>query len=983
MLAPMTALAAAAPADPPAGGVTTDAQIQTAAENYCKGDVVAAPRNDRGNVFKHPVTACRNGYVAGFKQSPSKDATCGNEASSNNQGDKQICEKAWDYGRSVGPHIRDTASTTTIQDAANQSCGDNIQLSRFGTAAREGTGPEICRAGYKAGYANSPSKGAACGKYNSTGNNTNRSICEDGYDKGKDAGNAVDPSQLEGGSDGSSDTTASKTAAGGDTATSEKHLDCEVQWSNPLTWVLCPIIDILSNIIQAVNKLIDDELNVNTDAIYDKGKTSAAYKDAWRSFRDIALGFLVIVGLVIVISQALGMDILDAYTVRKTLPRLLIAAIGITLSWPLMEFLIRLSNNLGFGVQHLIYAPFNRLNLEINFSFGGDFLNLIFGSVFTGAAVVGGIAAWIGTGGIGILMAYLGTAALALGIAIVVLIVRQIAIIFLMLVAPLAIIAFVLPNTHKYYKIWWESFSKALLMFPIIAGFIAVGRVFAAVALTADGNAVTTPVNNIVGFGAYFAPYFMIPLTFRFAGGALGGIGGFVNDRGKGGFDRLKNYRGEQRKQRIQAAKTSGLYRNNFGKFTNPITKKEHTVGGLLNKVGDYTIDGKDNLRIAAGTKLGRPGDVLFGRTARDLNDQVERKRIEHTGNAAKELQGRYHTGRALSGDLDHYADSLDDTDASRDKNGRTAKQGLINDFGNIRAGAKRDANGNYNLADVESWRGSGNETEHLKMAGYLATGNQGAREASAELKSDAIKLDTFKGAGKEETQRTDSEFLGHMIAAQAGRMENQQIADYHNKLVGEGRHNEAYQRTKQLQKLASPKRTSQAEGYGLEYEDVLNTKTGKMEKRALDVYRDPAGKAAQSSFGRASAGDIANGKAEDFKDSDGDLSGWGQTIIAAVSPYEMESFKNPINGKMESVIKYDQSKPPKPIPKTGQAKLDAEAATAKIQSIEGYAQGDTGVGGQIFRIMEIAGIEPKYAPKAPPEGMNPPEPQPAEPPPP
>jgi hypothetical protein len=103
-------------------------------------------------------------------------------------------------------------------------------------------------------------------------------------------------------------------------------------------------------------------------------------------------------------------------------------------------------------------------------------------------------------------------------------------------------------------------------MFPIIAGFIASGRVFSAVALQPNSSGGAPGIfNQFIGFAAYFAPYFLLPLTFRFAGGALANIGGFVNDRHRGAFDGLKNFRGNQVKQRrahaMERAKTGNVFK--------------------------------------------------------------------------------------------------------------------------------------------------------------------------------------------------------------------------------------------------------------------------------------------------------------------------------------------------------------------------------------------------------------------------------------
>jgi hypothetical protein len=331
-------------------------------------------------------------------------------------------------------------------------------------------------------------------------------------------------------------------AAASGTGGDQKQLDCDMQFDNPLTWIICPVIDILAGIVDVLDTMITNLLTTDTNEIFCNSGNCVAYYHAWQSFRNIALGLLAIAGLVVVISQALGFEILDAYTIRKVLPRLLIAVIAITLSWQLMKLAVNFTNDLGFGVRHLIYAPFNELPDKLDLSFGGKGFNAVFGSasavVLSGGAIIASIVF------IGIILSYAATAALAVFIAVLVLVLRQVLIIMLLLMAPIAIITFVFPNTQRIYKLWSESFMKALLMFPLIAAFIATGRVFSAIALQSGG-----PLNQMVGFAAYFAPYFLIPATFKLAGGALRQIGGFVNDRSRGAFDRLRQYRGNQMKQ--------------------------------------------------------------------------------------------------------------------------------------------------------------------------------------------------------------------------------------------------------------------------------------------------------------------------------------------------------------------------------------------------------------------------------------------------
>jgi hypothetical protein len=403
-----------------------------------------------------------------------------------------------------------------------------------------------CIAGYIAGYKGTPPKSTACksGAKISGFKVSDEGACLDGYRQGAKDKGAATPG-------------ATFTPATGTTKTDDNQLGCDKN-GNALSWIICPIVDVLVGFISAIDNIITAQLDVDTSNVFCERKTTCNdYYSAWRSFRNIALGLMLIAGLVVVISQALGIEILDAYTLRKTLPRILVAAVGITLSWPLMKFFVVLTNDLGVGIRHLIYAPFSNLSTTIHFS--KDAGDLFFGGVATGTLLTTGTSAVIFTlaGGLGAMLAYLGTAALAVLIAIVVLALRQVAVIMLMLLAPVAIVAYVLPNTQKIYKLWWDSFSKALLMFPLIAAFIASGRVFSAIALNAGGT-----LNDIIGFLSYFAPYFLIPLTFKFAGGFVRQLGGFVNDRGKGGFDRLRGFRDQRRKAGFKRIQDDNLYRN-------------------------------------------------------------------------------------------------------------------------------------------------------------------------------------------------------------------------------------------------------------------------------------------------------------------------------------------------------------------------------------------------------------------------------------
>ncbi len=244
---------------------------------------------------------------------------------------------------------------------------------------------------------------------------------------------------------------------------------------------------------------------------------------------------------------------LDAYTLRKTIPRLVVAAILISISWPLLSFAVQLSNDLGNGVVYLIESPFNQLPDIVHFG------NVVFDLLSAGAILALGI---IG------LLSFVLTGAIAIFVAIITLIVRQILVIALLIISPIAIVAYVLPNTEKIFKLWRSSFISVLIAFPIISMFIATGRVFSAIAANNDGQ---NPVNQIIAFIAYFAPYFMLPLAFKLSGGIMGSVAGVINNRAGGVQKMLSAYRGNKIKENTEKMKNFSRVsdKNIFGKALN------------------------------------------------------------------------------------------------------------------------------------------------------------------------------------------------------------------------------------------------------------------------------------------------------------------------------------------------------------------------------------------------------------------------------
>ncbi len=369
-----------------------------------------------------------------------------------------------------------------------------------------------------------------------------------------------------------------------------------------IDWLLCPMYNLAISGVQQLNGAIQGALFIDTNALFgsSSGLSSASsptgFQASYNVFRNVGLSVLIIAGLVMVVSQAAGLEIFSAYAIRKALPRIVIAAIGMALVWPLMQVVITFSNDLGSWVSSIILIPASVPTPPntTGWAAAGQFVLSLITTVVAGGGILL-FAGWGLTGGLSLLV----TVLLGLLLGYIVLVIRQLVITICVLMAPLAIAASVLPGTERIWKLWRDTLLGALLMFPIIMGFISAG---AAVSYITGQTARTTnnPALAVVAMIAYFAPYFMIPIAFRMTNGLMSNVFGMVNDRGKGMFDRLRKGREAQRAMNTQKLMAGSRF--------NPDSRLTKLLGGrVANRVGGH---------VGAGFR-GRFGFGATGRVAR------------------------------------------------------------------------------------------------------------------------------------------------------------------------------------------------------------------------------------------------------------------------------------------------------------------------------------------------------------------------------
>ena len=305
------------------------------------------------------------------------------------------------------------------------------------------------------------------------------------------------------------------------------------------SWLVCPTLGFIDDFIDWAEEAISKQLTVDLGPQDTRDKL----QDSWQIVARFSSGILVAIALVMVIATALGSDLISPYALKKVLPRLVLGAIGIWLSWALVSTYIDIMNDLGRGIAGIMLSPFaeaKEFNLQniagrAGAASAGGGEEALFVALATAGIISAGIFGLLGLG---------LTALMAFTVAIVILALRQAVIIFLVIVAPFAFAMSILPNTQKVWKLWSGTLNKLLLMFPMIMALLAAGKIFAYITSESLKNPNISKEERFMGFAisliAYVAPYFFLPALFKAAGGLFSNLTGMVNNKGKGIFDKAR-----------------------------------------------------------------------------------------------------------------------------------------------------------------------------------------------------------------------------------------------------------------------------------------------------------------------------------------------------------------------------------------------------------------------------------------------------------
>lgn len=391
-------------------------------------------------------------------------------------------------------------------------------------------------------------------------------------------------------------------------------------------WMVCPVMSFVGNIIDVTYSAVSELLTVRStwsdgdDALY----------NAWAMARTFANVCFVIAFLIIIYSQITGAGITN-YGIKKMLPRIIMAVILVNLSYQICAAAVDISNIVGSSVKGLFDTAAGNLSGKNAYvTSSGEHYGSWVGAIGLAMAATG-VLMWTTIG----VIAPLAVAALiAIITVLVVLVARQAIIIFLVVLAPLAFVALLLPNTQKWFDRWRDSFLAMLIMYPLVGLLFGASNLASYVLASTAGGQIgaddtsfasdtTMVILQLAALGVAVIPLVLTPFIIKMSTGILGKIGSFVNNPNRGPLDGLRKRADGFRDNRVDSRRGK-----QFG-MTKHVMNSDKKLYGAKNSRRRKVL-----------------ANIIGGKSARD---SARNQRYQFTKAVADESAQEYLANRAIN----------------------------------------------------------------------------------------------------------------------------------------------------------------------------------------------------------------------------------------------------------------------------------------------------------------------------------------------
>ena len=293
-----------------------------------------------------------------------------------------------------------------------------------------------------------------------------------------------------------------------------------------VAWQVCPMTNKIAEATDWLYEKIEDVLVINPVPAED----GSPIFEIWKYCRGLTNIVFIIFLLVVIYSQITGFGISN-YGIKRALPKLIVAAIMVNLSFLICSLAVDVSNVIGNGLRGLFssvaesaivnngasgFTANGDLTREMKMSYAGMYDGLATGiPMAVGAGVIA-----IETGAIWLLIPTLLGAIVAVVTGLITIALRQAVVMLLIMVSPLAMVANILPNTESLFKRWKDLLKRMLVFYPMFSLLFGGSQLagFAIIASAKDGFGL------ILGMAVQIFPLFFSWKLMQMSGTFLGDI---------------------------------------------------------------------------------------------------------------------------------------------------------------------------------------------------------------------------------------------------------------------------------------------------------------------------------------------------------------------------------------------------------------------------------------------------------------------------
>lgn len=298
----------------------------------------------------------------------------------------------------------------------------------------------------------------------------------------------------------------------------ELAMSCEDSLGS-LSWLICPTTGKISEAVDWLYEKIENVLVIKPVEM----KDGTPIYEIWKYARGITNIVFIILFLVVIYSQLTGVGISN-YGIKKVLPKMIVVAILVNLSFIVCSILVDVSNIVGSSLRG-VFTSIEESTLATMDP--GTISGLTMSGMYTalaGGTLIGVAAIALEPGLIFMLIPVVLGALVSVASGLITIALRQAVVALLIMISPLAVVAYMLPNTEDLFKKWKKLLTQMLVFYPMFSLLFGASSLAGWAIITSAKDGFTL----ILGIAVQIFPLFFSWSLMKMSGTFLSTINGKI-----------------------------------------------------------------------------------------------------------------------------------------------------------------------------------------------------------------------------------------------------------------------------------------------------------------------------------------------------------------------------------------------------------------------------------------------------------------------